>query len=140
MLPFDQKTDMYRPLNRIKEVQEVDIIKTLGNFTVQDVVEKIQKVVKQKSLRINEFMKDFDPLRSGSITKYQFLSSLSMLKIFLSRKEAELLCDKYANPAGSVSVGGVLGESRKHVNAYLHLYFFLASVGFIVVNGFKYLI
>ena len=67
-------------------VQEVDIIKTLENFTVQDVVEKIQKIVKQRSLRINEFMKDYDPLRSGSITKSQFLSSLSMLKLYLSRK------------------------------------------------------
>ena len=98
MIPFDQKTDMYRPLNRVKPVQEVDIIKTLDNFTVQDVVEKIQKIVKQKSLRINEFMKDYDPLRSGSITIPQFLSSLSMLKLYLSRKEAQLLCDKYANP------------------------------------------
>ena len=43
-------------------------------------------------------MKDYNPLRSGSITKSQFLSSLSMLKLYLSRKEAELLCDKYANP------------------------------------------
>ena len=98
MIPFDQKTDMYRPSNRVKSVQEVDIIKTLDNFTVQDVVEKIQKIVKQKSLRINEFMKDYDPLRSGSITIPQFLSSLSMLKLYLSRKEAQLLCDKYGNP------------------------------------------
>jgi Ca2+-binding EF-hand superfamily protein len=98
MIPFDQKTDMYRPSNRVKNIQEVDIIRTLDNFTVQDVIEKIQKVVKQKSLRINEFMKDYDPLRSGSITRTQFLSSLSMLKLYLSRKEAELLCDKYANP------------------------------------------
>ena len=98
MIPFDQKTDIYRPLNRVKYVQEVDIIKTLDNFTVQDVVEKIQKIVKQRNIRINEFMKDYDPLRSSSITNSQFLSSLSMLKLFLSRKEAELLCDKYANP------------------------------------------
>ena len=98
MIPFDQKTDMYRPSNRVKHVQEVDIIKTLDNFTVQDVVEKIQKIVKQKSLRINEFMKDYDHLRSGSITIPQFLSSLSMLKLYLSRKEAQLLCDKYGNP------------------------------------------
>ena len=98
MIPFDQKTDMYRPANRVMNVQEVDIVKTLDNFTVQDVIENIQKVTKQKSLRISEFMKDYDPLRSGSITRTQFLSALSMLKIYLSRKEAQLLCDKYANP------------------------------------------
>ena len=98
MIPFDQKTDTYRPANRIMHIPEVDIVRTLDNFTVQDVIEKIQKLTKQKSLRINEFMRDYDPLRSGSITRTQFLSSLSMLKIYLSRKEAELLCDKYANP------------------------------------------
>lgn len=42
MIPFDQKTDMYRPSNRVMKVQEVDIVKTLDNFTVQDVIENIQ--------------------------------------------------------------------------------------------------
>ena len=98
MIPFDQKTDSYRPANRMMHIPEVDIVRTLDNFTVQDVIEKIQKLTKQKSLRINEFMRDYDPLRSGSITRTQFLSSLSMLKIYLSRKEAELLCEKYTNP------------------------------------------
>ena len=67
------------------------------NFTFDDIIEKIQKVTKQKSLRISEFMRDYDPLRSGSIKKHQFLSSLSKLKIYLSRKEAEMLCNKYEN-------------------------------------------
>ena len=98
MIPFDQKTDSYRPANRVKHIPEVDIVRTLDNFTVQDVIEKIQKLTKQKSLRINEFMRDYDPLRSGSITRAQFLSSLSQLKIYLSRKEADLLCEKYTNP------------------------------------------
>ena len=98
MIPFDQKTDSYRPANRVMHIPEVDIVRTLDNFTVQDVIEKIQKLTKQKSLRINEFMRDYDPLRSGSITRGQFLSSLSMLKIYLSRKEADLLCEKYTNP------------------------------------------
>jgi len=98
MISFDQKTDMYRPSNRVMPMPEVDIVKTLDNFTVDDVIEKIQKVAKQRSLRISEFMRDYDPLRSGSITKPQFLSSLSMLKVYLSRKEAEMLCNKYENP------------------------------------------
>jgi hypothetical protein len=61
MIPFDHKTDMYRPSNRIKTVQEKDIIRTLEYFTVQDIAETIQKIVKQRKLRINEFMKDYDP-------------------------------------------------------------------------------
>jgi len=60
-------------------------------------MEKIQKIVKQKNIRISEFMRDFDKLRSGTITNTQFLSCLSMLKIFLTQKEANFLIEKYNN-------------------------------------------
>lgn len=40
-------------------------------------------------------MRDFDKLRSGTITNHQFLSCLSMIKIFLTQKESELLIEKY---------------------------------------------
>ena len=55
MLPFDQKTDMYRPANRLVHYPEVDIVRTLKNAnpTVEDVIEKIQKITKQRSLRIS---------------------------------------------------------------------------------------
>ena len=39
MIPFDQKTDSYRPANRVMHIPEVDIVRTLDNFTVQDVIE-----------------------------------------------------------------------------------------------------
>jgi hypothetical protein len=43
-------------------------------------------------------MRDFDRLRCGSITETQFLSCLSMSKLFFSRKESELLINRYRNP------------------------------------------
>lgn len=43
-------------------------------------------------------MRDFDKLRSGSITNTQFLSCLSMMKVYLSNKESEMLIDKFNNP------------------------------------------
>lgn len=43
-------------------------------------------------------MRDFDKLRSGTITNTQFLSCLSMIKIFLTQKEAEFLIEKYKCP------------------------------------------
>ena len=43
-------------------------------------------------------MRDFDRLRSGSITETQFLSCLSMSKLFFSREESALLVEKYRNP------------------------------------------
>lgn len=98
MITFNQKTDSYRPKNRVKEIPEVDIVKTLETFTLEDVLEKIQKLVKQKNIRVSEFMRDYDKLRSGSITEKQFFSSLSMMKIFLTKNEFELLKEKYRNP------------------------------------------
>ena len=61
-------------------------------------MEKIQKLCKQKNIRIAEFMRDFDKLRSGSITKTQFFSCLSILKIFLTIKESEFIYEQYQNP------------------------------------------
>ena len=42
-------------------------------------------------------MRDFDRHRCGSITETQFLSCLSMSKLFFSRKESELLINRYRN-------------------------------------------
>jgi len=98
MITFNQKTDSYRPRNRVKEIPEVDIVKTLEQFTIEDIIEKIQKIVKQKNVRISEFMRDHDKLRLGSVTEKQFFSSLSMMKVFLTKKEFEMLKEKYQNP------------------------------------------
>jgi hypothetical protein len=43
-------------------------------------------------------MRDFDRLRSGSITETQFLSCLSMSKLFFSKEESSLLIARYRNP------------------------------------------
>ena len=43
-------------------------------------------------------MRDFDRLRSGSISETQFLSCLSMSKLFFSREESGLLVERYRNP------------------------------------------
>lgn len=105
MIGYSSKSNPYRPLNNVKEIPEVDIVKTLPHFTIDDVLEKIQKLVKQKNIRVSEFMRDFDKLRSGLITYSQFLSCLSMIKIFLSHKESGFLIEKYRS-----------NEKEGHVN------------------------
>ena len=69
----DQKTDSYHPVNCVIHILEVDIMSTLDNFTVQDIIEKIQKLIKLKYLRINEFIRDYDFLHNGSITIFIIL-------------------------------------------------------------------
>jgi len=49
-------------------------------------------------------MRDHDRLRSGSITETQFLSCLSMSKLFLSKEESKLLIEKYRNPEKSKEI------------------------------------
>ena len=66
---------------------------TLDNFTLQDIIEKIQKLIKLKYLRINEFIRDYDFLHNGSITIFIILFHCKRF-IF---NEADLLCEKYTN-------------------------------------------
>ena len=47
-------------------------------------------------MRISEFLRDFDKLRSGSITVTQLRKGLSMCKIPLSDAEFNLLLDRFS--------------------------------------------
>lgn len=55
--------------------------------------------------QVTEYFQDYDPLRSGSITKAQFLRGLASLGLSklghhdLSEKQASMLCDFYSSPS-----------------------------------------
>jgi hypothetical protein len=51
---------------------------------LEDLLGRIRRKVKEERIRVAEFMKDFDKLRHGNITKDQFRLSLNMAKIPLS--------------------------------------------------------
>lgn len=50
---------------------------------------------KQQRIRIGEFFRDFDKLRSGFITEGQFRIGLNMAKVVLSSHEFEELCNHF---------------------------------------------
>ncbi len=50
----------------------------------EDAMARIRKKVKEQRIRVAEFMKDFDKLRHGNITKDQFRLALGMAQIQLS--------------------------------------------------------
>lgn len=52
--------------------------------SLEDLLGRIRRKVKEERIRISEFMKDFDKLRHGNITKDQFRLCLNMAKIPLS--------------------------------------------------------
>lgn len=62
---------------------------------IDDVLSRIRKDCSQKRIRLNEFFRDFDRLRSGNITKAQFRIGMNMAKIDLSNPELELLTTHY---------------------------------------------
>eukprot|EP00667_Euglena_gracilis_P004393 EG_transcript_4413 len=70
-----------------------------GKLTIQEVEEDIQTHCFTKRVRIHEFFRDFDPLRSGVVTRGQFASALTMCGIALSPAELQLLYAKYESPA-----------------------------------------
>jgi Ca2+-binding EF-hand superfamily protein len=83
----------YYPKTRPR-VTGADIKKDVPN-DCEDVLAKLRQVCKEQRIRINEFFRDFDKLRSGHITQAQFRIGLNMAKIVLSGNEFHQLCDRF---------------------------------------------
>ena len=64
---------------------------------LEDVLALIRKKVKESRVRLKEFLRDFDKLRSGSITISQFRIGLNMGKLDLSNAEFGLVCESFAS-------------------------------------------
>jgi Ca2+-binding EF-hand superfamily protein len=70
---------------------------------IDDVLGLIRTKVKQERIRLGEFLRDFDKLRSGLITQSQFRIGLNMGKITLSNAEFDHICEHFgSDPVGKV--------------------------------------
>lgn len=76
---------------------ETDIVKFKPD-DVEDVLARIRTACKQQRIRIGEFFRDFDKLRSGYITEAQFRIGLNMAKVVLSSYEFEELTTYFQAP------------------------------------------
>jgi len=76
---------------------EVDIVKHKPE-DIDDVLARIRTFCKQQRIRVAEFFRDFDKLRSGYITEAQFRIGLNMAKIVLSGDEFTMLVTFYQAP------------------------------------------
>ena len=65
---------------------------------VEDIIAKLRRTCQEQRIRISEFFRDFDKLRSGFITEAQFRIGLNMSKIVLSGAEFRLLADCFQAP------------------------------------------
>lgn len=62
---------------------------------ISKLISRIQNHVRTKRIRVGEFFKDFDKLRSYSIRKSDFLRGFSYLGLDLTEAEQDVLCQKY---------------------------------------------
>lgn len=79
--------------------------KSRQGTTLQDVFEKIRIAVHKNGIRTTEFFKDHDKLRSGVITRNQFVCGLSLCcgtQANLSRDEIDMLVEYYQTEDGRV--------------------------------------
>lgn len=65
---------------------------------LEDLLNRIRKKVKEQRIRISEFLRDFDKLRSGTITREQLRLGLTMSKIVLSDAEFKLILGYFSCP------------------------------------------
>jgi Ca2+-binding EF-hand superfamily protein len=86
----------YFPRTQPRKV-ELDIVKHRPD-DIEDVIARIRTACKQQRIRIAEFFRDFDKLRSGFITEAQFRIGLNMAKIVLSSHEFEELVQNFQAP------------------------------------------
>ena len=83
----------YYPRNRPR-ITGIDIKKDVPE-DVEDVLAKLRQLCKEQRIRISEFFRDFDKLRTGFITHAQFRIGLNMAKIVLSGNEFGLLTEHF---------------------------------------------
>lgn len=75
-----------------------------SNVSFDDLIARIRHIVLTNRLRVQEFFEDYDPLRSGSISKAQFRRGVGLLGLSklgqhdLTEGQYKLLCDVYQNP------------------------------------------
>ncbi|XP_063445753.1 uncharacterized protein LOC134725669 [Mytilus trossulus] len=79
-------------------------LQSISNVSFEDLMSRIRHIVLTSRLRVNEFFQDYDPLRSGSISKTQFRRGLGLLGLSklgthdLTDGHYNVLIDAYQSP------------------------------------------
>lgn len=84
----------YFPKTRPR-VSQAEIVRNTPQ-DVEDVMARLRQVCGQNRIRIGEFFRDFDKLRTGFITNAQFRIGLSMAKLPISNPEFQLLASTFS--------------------------------------------
>jgi Ca2+-binding EF-hand superfamily protein len=92
---FNQSVD-YFPKTQPR-VSKAEIVRNTPE-DIEDVIARIRAACTQMRIRIGEFFRDFDRLRSGHITASQFRIGMNMAKIPISAPEFSMLLEQFRAP------------------------------------------
>ena len=79
-------------LNKFREERKANL-RPPGLTTIVGVLDRIKTLVMKKRIRVLEFFKDYDKLKSGRITRVNFTRALDLCHFELTTKEVNLLAD-----------------------------------------------
>lgn len=85
----------YFPRMQPKNYSLKEIVSSKPN-DLDDLLARIRAECKEKRIRLSEFFRDFDRLRSGEVTFAQMRIAINMGKIHLSTNEFDLLTQRFA--------------------------------------------
>lgn len=76
--------------------------------TLRQLEDRLRATVFKNRIRLNEFFKDYDPLRSGFVTQSQFRRCVDILQLELTETEFKTLVDMYGDETRGVAMVGYL--------------------------------
>lgn len=96
--PSEKEVNGYA--QRLEELKLVNrkVMPDQGSQDIEFILEKIKTKVVKERIRILEFMRDYDKLRSGRILKTCFARALDLCQLGLTKKEVAVLTEVYTSP------------------------------------------
>ncbi|CAF4176279.1 unnamed protein product, partial [Rotaria sordida] len=91
--------------SNIQQIPFVGVEERAEQRSIQEILDKIRIATFKYGIRISDFFKDYDKLRSGIITEGQFESALSLSiqkQAFLNMNDIKKLTEYYRRPDGRI--------------------------------------
>ena len=100
--PTEQTDNKY-----IQRMQELNLVNKKGtleadNGDINEILNKIKTKVVKERMRVEEFMKDYDKLRTGRLLKSIFPRAINLCNLGLTKAEVEELMRWYVCGSGLI--------------------------------------
>ena len=85
-------------LQRLEELKLTNqkVLPDLGDDSIEKIMYKIKSHVMKERVRLQEFFKDYDKLRTGRILKTLFPRAMDLSSLGLTKLEVEQLMNRFA--------------------------------------------